>query len=152
MFFNKSKSFFSRLEEQQLLQAIQEAEQNSSGEVRLHVEPYCPGDPYERAIKLFSELGMQHTSERNGVLFYLAYSDHKFALLGDQGINDKVPAGFWNNIKEQLEASFRQGEFAGPLCLAIRMAGEQLGYYFPYKGDTDKNELSNDISYGAEDA
>ena len=70
--------------------AIQEAEKNTSGEIRVHIEAHTDEDHYEHALKVFAELKMHKTELRNGVLFYVAVNDHKFVILGDQGINDKV--------------------------------------------------------------
>src|SRR6478735_3091048 len=90
-----SKTFFTETEQQQIIEAIKQAELNTSGEIRLHIEPTCDGDPYERAQKVFESLGMQTTELKNGVLFYLAYKSKKFAIIGDKGIHEKVSQQFW---------------------------------------------------------
>ena len=76
-----------------LVRAIQTAEKNTSGEIRVHLEQVCKGDPCLRAAYVFSKLGMFRTKDRNGVLIYLALKSHKFAIIGDSGINEKVGAG-----------------------------------------------------------
>jgi len=139
--------FFSKEEQIAIKQAIAEAETNTSGEIRIHIENKCPDDVMDRAAFLFSKLEMHKTQLRNGVLFYLAIRDHKFAILGDAGINAKVPESFWNHTKEEILGYFKQGEFATGLAEGIKMAGQQLKTHFPYQAD-DVNELSDDISFG----
>lgn len=75
-----------------LVRAIRTAEKNTSGEIRVHLEQVCKGDPCLRAAYVFSRLGMFRTKDRNGVLIYLALKSHKFAIIGDSGINEKVGA------------------------------------------------------------
>ena len=89
---------------------------------------------------------MHETAERNGVLFYLAVKDRKFAIIGDEGINQKVPLDFWDHIKSDMSRSFKEGLFTEGLCNAIKEAGKQLKAHFPYSHD-DKNELSDEISF-----
>ncbi len=139
--------FFSREEQTAIKQAIAEAELNTSGEIRIHIENKCPDDVMDRAAFLFAKLEMHKTQARNGVLFYLAIRDHKFAILGDAGINAKVSDTFWDHTKEEILGSFKQGEFAKGLAEGIKMAGQQLKSHFPYQDD-DVNELSDDISFG----
>ena len=139
--------FFSEEEKQQITDAIKSAELNTSGEIRLHVEGRCKGDVLDNAAYWFEKLEMHKTEQRNGVLIYLAVDDHKFAILGDAGINAEVPENFWDEIKEFMLAKFRNGQFADGLSEAILRAGEQLKIHFPYQTD-DVNELSDEISFG----
>ena len=139
--------FFSKEDQILIKQAIEEAEKNTSGEIRIHIENKCPDDVMDRAAFLFAKLEMHKTQLRNGVLFYLAIHDHKFAILGDAGINAKVPKSFWNHTNEETLGYFKQGEFAKGLSEGIKMAGQQLKTHFPYQDD-DVNELSDDISFG----
>lgn len=134
---------------ERLVGAIESAEKNTSGEIRVHVESVCKGDQYLRAAYVFSKLGMFNTKERNAVLIYIAVKSHKFAIIGDSGINAKTGAGFWNDIRDGMEFSFKAGEFVEGLVTAIEGIGEKLKVYFPYTND-DVNELSNEISYGEE--
>jgi len=143
----QAQKFFTKAEERLILDAIREAESNTSGEIRLHVENRCKKDVLDRAAEVFNLLKMQKTKLRNGVLFYLAINDRKFAILGDAGINAKVPDDFWDQIKEQLLLRFKKSEFAEGLAEAIVKAGEQLKTHFKHESD-DVNELSDDISYG----
>lgn len=136
-------------EEQQVVQAIKAAEKNTSGEIRVHMENSCKGQVLNRAAQVFKTLKMHETELRNGVLFYLAVKDRQFAILGDAGINHKVPDNFWDEIKENMQSAFKEGNFAKGLSEGIAAAGEQLSTHFPYQKD-DVNELSDDISYGKE--
>lgn len=140
------ENFFSTEEKKQITDAIAQAELNTSGEIRLHMEGHCKIDVLDRAAYIFKKLGMQETAQRNGVLFYLAVHDRKFAILGDADINQVVPANFWDQIKETMLAFFKEGKFTEGLSKGILMAGEQLKANFPYQSD-DVNELSDEISF-----
>lgn len=140
------KKIFSEEEQQRIVQAIKDAEKNTSGEIRVHLDKSCSGDPYKRAIKIFENLNMHKTAQRNGVLFYLSMEDHKLAIIGDKGINESVPADFWNAILKELIHLFKQGKLVEGLTKGIHEAGQQLATFFPYQKN-DHNELSNDISF-----
>jgi uncharacterized membrane protein len=144
----KAEEFFSKSEEEQIVAAIKAAEKNTSGEIRVHIEASSKGkDPLERAVQVFQELEMHQTEARNGVLFYLAYEDHAFSIFGDQGINQKVPVGFWDSTRDQMQSAFKKLAFAEGLIAGITEAGEVLKAYFPYQSD-DQNELDDSISKG----
>ena len=143
----KPSEFFSEEEKQKIVRAIEEAEKDTSGEIRVHIEKDCKTDVLDRAAYIFKKLKMHKTKLRNGVLFYLALEDHKFAILGDAGINKVTPDNFWEEIKETMLSYFREGKFADGLVKGIRMAGEKLKEHFPYQKD-DINELSDEISFG----
>lgn len=142
----KASAFFTKEQQAQILSAVKEAENASSGEIRVHIETSCKGEVLDRAAWIFRKLGMQKTAERNGVLFYLAVKDKKFAIIGDGGINAKVPEGFWDNVKDLLQKNFREGKFTEGLSEGIILAGEQLKSHFPHSRD-DVNELSDEISF-----
>ena len=131
----------------QITNAIRVAETNTSGEIRVHIEKHCKSDVLDQAAYVFEKLEIHKTELRNGVLFYLALEDHKFAILGDAGINQKVSGNFWENIKEGVVAKFKEGLYSEGLAEGIVKAGEQLKEHFPYQDD-DVNELSDEISFG----
>lgn len=141
-----ASSFFTKEQQALILASVKEAEKETSGEIRVHIETSLTGDVLDRAAWVFKKLGMHKTDERNGVLFYLAVSDRKFAIIGDAGINSKVPAGFWNEISDLLVKNFKEGKFTEGLSEGILMAGKQLQTHFPFKKD-DVNELSDEISF-----
>ena len=141
------KEFLGKENEKLIVEAIERAETNTSGEIRVHIESKCKGEVLDRAAWLFKKLGMQTTVARNGVLIYLSVNDRKFAIIGDSGINKVVPSGFWDEIKTMMVSHFKQGEFAVGLINGIEMSGQQLKQYFPHQAD-DVNELPDEISYG----
>ncbi len=141
------KNFFTKEEQKQIVAAIQAAEKETSGEIRLHLESRCKGDPLQRAILIFQKLKMHQTKQRNGTLIYLAVKDRKFAIFGDEGINKVVPENFWEDVKEIMRDHFSKGEFLQGILAGIERIGEKLKTYFPYQQD-DVNELSDEISMG----
>jgi uncharacterized membrane protein len=140
------KSFFTDEQNKLIQQAIADAERMCSGEIRVHVDMWCKGDVMQMAKKVFEKLKMHETAERNGVLIYLALEDKKLAILGDKGIDEKVPEGFWDLAYTSMRKLFAEGNYTQGLQVGIGMAGEKLRTYFPYQKD-DRNELSNEISY-----
>lgn len=139
--------YFTEENKLQITNAIRVAETNTSGEIRVHIENHCKDDVLDRAAYIFEKLEMQKTELRNGVLFYLAVKDHRFAILGDGGINAKVPDDFWECTKEAVIGKLKEGSYAEGLSDGIIRAGEKLKEYFPYQAD-DVNELSDEISFG----
>ncbi|MDQ3072879.1 MAG: TPM domain-containing protein [Bacteroidota bacterium] len=143
-----AKALFSHDQVNAIKVAVEAAEQETSGEIRVHIEETTGGkDVMDRAAQVFAILELQHTRQRNGILFYLAVEDHLFAVIGDKGINAVVPAGFWDNIKDYMAAHFREGKFAEGLAGGIHKAGLALAEHFPFHRD-DINELSDEISFG----
>ena len=140
--------FFSEDDRKTIVAAIKKAEGLTSGEIRVHIQPETER-VLDDAAETFATLGIHKTHLRNGVLFFLATESKKFAILGDAGINARVPEGFWNEISASMSALFKQGQFAKGLEEGILMAGKALQTHFPYDETTDKNELSDDISYKA---
>jgi len=139
-------SFFNHEEQQQLIKAISEAELHTSGEIRLHLENFCIGDPVAAATRLFKSLGMHNTRERNGVLIYIATVSHKVAIIGDEGIHKKLGSEYWNKMADKLISDFRANRKAEALAAVILDCGRQIGTFFP-RSEDDSNELSNEISF-----
>ena len=140
--------FLSSDDELAIVQAIQEAEKKTSGEVRVHIEKKCPKkDPVKRAISLFQKLRMHKTDLRNGVIVYVATEDHLLAIWGDEGIHAKVGQEFWENTLITLQKDFKTNQIKNGLTKALLDIGEKLQQHFPYQKD-DKNELDDFISYG----
>ncbi len=139
-------SLFSDIEQDKIAQAISDAEKATSGELRIAIDKHCEGDPYQKATDYFSKLNMDKTSLRNGVLIYLAHADHKFAIIGDLGINRVVPPDFWETTKIAMTAHFAKGNLADGIIAGVALAGEKLALFFPpQKGDI--NELPNEIVF-----
>ena len=139
---------FSEAEEKQILSAIKAAEQTTSGEIRVHIDKWCKTDPVFKAQNLFGHLKMDETKLRNGVLIYIALHEHKFAIVGDIEIDNKVGSHFWESTKDKMASNFKQGAIINGICEGIKEAGIQLQKYFPYDRNSDENELTDDISYG----
>ena len=140
-------SFFTKAEEQEIVQAIRKAEQETSAEIRVHLEDKMHADnAQERVIELFYELEMNKTAQQNGVLFYFSLQNKVFAIYGDRGIDRKVPLDFWQHITSGIVHSFKQGEYLDGLIKGIETVGKSLKQYFPYDKNTDQNELSDEIS------
>ena len=140
------KTFFSEAEQKQILEAIKAAELNTSGEIRVHLENFCPGNEIKRAIKVFKRLGMDRTRERNGILIYLAVRSRKIAIIGDEGIHEKLGKPYWDKTVEHILEHFRTHQKGQGLSESIMECGKRLSKFFP-RNDNDKNELSDAISY-----
>ncbi len=147
MSMSKSEDFLTVTDEKALIAAIKDAEKNTSGEIRIHIEKSTNKLPIDRAIEVFSVLEMDKTKQRNGVLLYIAVESKKFAILGDEGINKLVPDDFWDTEKELVLSHFKRGDFAKGLELAIIEVGKKIKVFFPYQSN-DTNELSDEISKG----
>jgi uncharacterized membrane protein len=142
---SKKEDFLSRADEQEIVKAIIEAEKNTSGEIRVHIEEHTEKSPLDRAEEVFLELHMHETQDRNGVLFYVSVADKKFAIIGDEGIDKLVEADFWDCTKDVVISNFKEGNYKKGLINGILRAGERLKKYFPFQSH-DSNELSNEIS------
>jgi len=145
MIMSEIEEFLSKEEEQKIVEAIRVAEKETSGEIRVHIENDSTKHCLEHAKEVFHLLHMDETEEKNGVLFYVAVYTHQFAIIGDEGIDKKVPDNFWNDVKDTVTGEFSKGNRADGLVLGILEAGQKLQQYFPFRKD-DENELSDDIS------
>ena len=141
------KTIFNADEQKQLVRAIADAEQNTSGEIRIHLEDYCDGEPYHRGLEVFHSLKMHQTALKNGVLIYIAVQDRKLAILCDKGINDIVPPHYWEEILQALKTSFKRDQFLAGIEQAIHEIGQKLKIHFPYQKN-DIDELTNENSIG----
>ena len=147
--WQKKKEFFTDVEKQQLVDAIQKAEQRTSGEVRVFVESKCRFvDALDRAQEIFFNLRMHETELRNATLIYVAVKDKQAAVFGDEGIHQKVGKQYWEDQVKKMLAHFKNEHLADGICQGIAGLGEALQYYFPYDRSTDKNELPDEIVFG----
>ncbi len=138
--------FFSDAESARINAAIKDAESRTSGEIKLVVARHCWGKIEAKAAKIFRELGLEKTKERNGVLILFIATNREFLIHGDQGIHEKVGQGFWDDIRDKMAAAFKQDEFGEGISQGVCLIGERLSQYFPYKrGDID--EISDEIGY-----
>lgn len=139
-----SRTFLTTEQRHQLVTAIREAEGKSSGEIRVYFEKHCKKDLMDRAVEVFYQLKLEKTKLRTGILIYVAYLDRVFAIIGDKGINEKVPSGFWDEAKELMTPYFKEEQYTEGLLKGINLAGEQLRNFFEITG-TDTNEIADDI-------
>ncbi len=138
--------FFSKAEKKRIIDAIQDAEKKTSGEIRVHLERRAREPFYAHAEEIFAKLGMTRTQERNGVLIFIGLASRRFAILGDQGIHAKVPGSFWRSMSIAMQADFKEDRFADGIVKVVTAAGAKLQRYFPYER-RDLNELPDEISY-----
>lgn len=141
------EDFLTQAEEQEIVQAIVQAEQNTSGEIRVHLERSATISHYNRALEVFQMLKMFNTQQRNGVLIYVAVDDHKFVIYGDKGIDAVVPENFWESTKNTMQNYFKKGQFKEGIVQGVLKAGEELKVHFPWQSD-DVDELPNEVSKG----
>ena len=144
---SRVEDFLTQDEEQEVVKSILEAEKNTSGEIRVHIEAHTRLDIMVRAKEVFHMLKMDNTKDDNGVLIYVAVNDRKFAIFGDRGIDAVVPKDFWDTTKDAIQSQFKNGRFKQGIIDGILKAGEELNTHFPWQQD-DENELSNEISKG----
>jgi uncharacterized membrane protein len=147
--FLSKKDFFSPGEKKQIIEAIRDAELQTSGEIRVYVESRCRFvDPLERAAEVFWMLKMDQTSAKNGVLVYVAVKDRQLALFGDRGIHEKVGDEYWKEKTTKIISHMKSGPYADAISKIVMDIGDALKLHFPYDRGTDKNELPDDIVYG----
>ncbi len=141
-----ARNFFTKEQQEDIRLAILNAELDTSGEIRVHIENTCTGDALDRALAVFNKLEMDKTENRNGVLIYLAVKNRKFAIIGDKAIHEVVTENYWDSTKNMMLNHFRENQFTEGLVAAITETGKKLKKYFPYQTD-DVNELSDEISF-----
>ncbi|MEO8415669.1 MAG: TPM domain-containing protein [Ginsengibacter sp.] len=147
--FSKKKEFFSKEENDLIVESIRDAEKQTSGEVRIFVESKCRFmDPLDRAREIFAELKMENTKDRNGVLFYVALQDRQLAIFADSGIHKAVGEQYWKDIVSHILLFFNKENYALGIKECITKIGEALQSNFPYDAETDKNELPDEIIFG----
>ncbi|WP_040280798.1 TPM domain-containing protein [Psychroserpens damuponensis] len=144
---SKVEDFLTAEEEQAIIDAIRDAEKNTSGEIRVHIERDTTLDAFDRAMEVFHYLKMDNTKQQNGVLIYVAVDAKTFVIYGDKGINEVVPPNFWDSTKNVMQTHFKAHRFKQGLIEGILKAGKQLETHFPWMHG-DINELPNEISKG----
>ena len=145
---SKKKEFFTPEQQQLMVDAIKNAEKNTSGEVRFFVESKCTYvDPVDRAKELFFSLKMEQTKDRNAVLLYMAMDDRQLALFADEGIYQRLGNEYWDREAKKMIKAFTKDDYTGGICTVINNIGSALKQEFPYESD-DKNELPDEIIFG----
>ncbi len=148
--FPKKKSFFSKEENEKIVQSIQDAERQTSGEIRIFMEGHCKYvDPLDRASEIFTNLQMEKTEYRNGVLFYIAIKDKQLAIFADSGIHAAAGGDkHWKEVVQQILSVFSKESVVAGITTSIAKIGDALKTHFPYDKDVDKNELPDEIIFG----
>ena len=145
----RRKEFFTDEEKQSIIDAVRNAEQRTSGEVRVFVESRCRYvNAIDRAVEIFENLQMQKTELRNATLVYVAVKDRQLAVFGDEGIHQKVGNKYWANEVVKMINAFNRDNIAEGISRCVLNIGEALATHFPYDRSTDKNELPDDIVFG----
>lgn len=148
--FRRKKPFFSHEENEQIVQSIQDAERQTSGELRIFVESRCKYvDPLDRAAEVFAKLQMEKTELRNGVLFYIAIKDKQLAIFADSGIHSAAGDKYWKEAVQQILSVFSKESIITGITTSIAKIGDALKTHFPYDKDVDKNELPDEIIFGS---
>ena len=122
---NDPQSFFTAEEQRRIIDAVAAAEKVTSGEIRVHLARKAGRNTLKAAVSVFERLGMHRTEARNGVLIFLALREKQFAIIGDKGINEKVPDGFWEETSRVMVRQFRRDDFAGGIAAGIASAGRK---------------------------
>lgn len=138
--------FLTESEEAAINAAIRQAELSSSAELKVVLVRHCWGNLKVKARRIFRELGLEKTQQRNCVLVMLVVTNKEFLIYGDQGIHEKTGQGFWDDVRDRMGDAFAQEEFGEGLSGCIRQIGEKLAQYFPSQRD-DVDEISNEIIY-----
>jgi uncharacterized membrane protein len=148
--FRKNKSLLSQDIQDAVIATIAAAEKRSSGEIRVYVESHCAMvNPIDRSAAIFEQLNMHLTKERNGVLLYLALKDKQFAIVGDEGINQKVGGNnYWEFIASKLKEHFKAGQIKEGICFCVTEIGISLAKHYPEDSSAQINELPNEIVFG----
>jgi uncharacterized membrane protein len=128
--------------------AVREAEGHTTGEIRVALARfYFWGDVRRAAARTFERLGMRRTRQRNGVLIFVAPWRRRFAILGDDGLRDRVAPEFWQGLVGPLAEAFRVGDATGGLARAVAAVGAELAAHFPAGGGgANPNELSDTVA------
>jgi uncharacterized membrane protein len=142
----KAREFFSKLEHDEIVGAIRQAESKMCGEIRVFISRKEPKDAIANAQRRFEKLGMAKTKERNGVLIYVAPRARKFAIIGDVAIHQKCGDNFWKEVAREMTDHFKKGDFTHGIIHAIHCSGALMAEHFPHR-DGDTNQLSDEIEH-----
>lgn len=137
---------FTETELQELVKAIQTAENMSSGEIRVHIDAQNQIDNAKKAWEVFCSLCKDQTKDKNAVLFHLNFEEHYLTIIGDEGIHRLVTQCFWDNLHDEITHAFSQQKYFEGLSNAILKTGRELKKYFPIT-TKNRNELPDEISF-----
>jgi uncharacterized membrane protein len=142
------KALLRAIDSGRIEEAIRQAEQKTSGEIRVSVSRFFWGDVRRVAERAFARLGMTATRDRNGILFFVVPARRRFVILGDEGIHARVGQEFWDRVAAAVSEHLREGDLTLGLVRGIETVGEQLAVHFPFDPATDVNERSDAVDFG----
>ena len=147
-FKHKAEDYFSLQEKQMIAHAIQQAELQTSGEVRVFVESKCNYvNAIDRAKEIFDKLNMHKTENKNAVIVYVALKHKQLAIFADDGIYKKTGVQFWNDELNLMIDYFKNENIVDGITKVVEHIGEALKTHFPFQKN-DTNELPNDVVFG----
>lgn len=144
----RTRKLLKSIDARRIEAAIREAEQKTSGQIRVSIAPLFWGSIRRQADKTFERLGMRQTRARNGVLFFIVPSRRRFVVLGDEGIHRSVGDDFWRAIAAAMSQSFRRGDFTEGIVRGVLEVGEKLAAHFPHQEGQQVNELPDEVDFG----
>jgi putative membrane protein len=97
-----------------------------------------------RSLAAFTAQGLHYTRAHTGILILASLLEHRVEVLADKGINEKVPAGTWNEVVQILTVGLNSGNACDAFCKGIERCGEILSQHFPRPPD-DQDELANKL-------
>lgn len=131
---------------------IAEVERGTSAEIRVCIREERDHD--EAGLSLeevakgeFFKLGMDKTSGRNGILLFILFEEHKFYVMGDEGIHKRVHPETWEDVAATLKEHFKHGNYEAGIHDALKKIISHVHTEFASSGDTAR-ELSNEVVIG----
>ena len=142
----KASEFLNQLRHDDIVAAIREAEKITSGEIRVFISRKPVEDALPVAQAHFLRMEMEKTRHRNAVLIFVAPRTHKFAVIGDVGVQTHCGDVFWRELADEMAGHFRKSEFTTGIVHAVRKAGQLLAQHFP-TSPGNRNELPDDVAH-----
>ncbi|MEY4705573.1 MAG: hypothetical protein RL042_1778 [Nitrospirota bacterium] len=96
-----------------------------------------------RADQAFYKHGLHNTQGRTGILILVSLLEQRVQVLADKGLNDRVPAGTWDDLVGGIIEGIRTGQAADAICAAIAKCGALLAQVSPAGSSDNPNELSD---------
>lgn len=136
-----------KIEANLIVKAIQEAELNTSAEIRVHYTTKSSKTTLlQEAQSTFNALKMHRTELRNGILIFLRLKTKEIAIIGDIGIHSFVGNEFWEAVKEEMISTIQTSNITQGIIKGIELSGKQLMIHFPSTSH-NPNELPDEITH-----
>lgn len=98
--------------------AVLLAKTEHEGEIRVVIENSLSPkrlargvSPRRRSMEVFAKHFVWDTENNDGILIHVLLADRHVMVVGDRGIDARVPPGTWEQAVRTMEAAFRQGRF-----------------------------------------